>query len=49
MQKRAFQSLKRTFMHVSGLPSHVLIKKPITLEIVFFLKSKYGGEDLRQA
>ena len=42
MYKRAFQALKRTFMHVSGLPHHVLIKKPITLQNDF-LFSKYGG------
>ena len=29
--KRAFQGLKRTFMHVSGLPHHILIIKPDTL------------------
>ena len=33
MHKRAFQGLKRTFMHVSGLPHHILIIKP----------SKFGG------
>ena len=47
MHKRAFQSLKRALMHVSGLPPTYFDKKPITLYIVFF--SKYGGEDLRHA
>ena len=42
MHKRAFQGLKRTFMHVSGLLDHILLKKPNTLKIGFF-KSKYGG------
>ena len=31
MHKRAFQALKRTFMHVSGLPQHILIKKKNTI------------------
>ena len=31
MHKRAFQALKRTFMHVSDLPSPYFDKKPIIL------------------
>ena len=42
MHKRAFQALKRTFTHVSGLPHHILIIKLI-YEVFIFL-SKYGGE-----
>ena len=49
MHKRAFQALKRTFMHVSGLPHHILIKKNQILYKLVFFKSKYGGEDLRHA
>ena len=41
MHKRAFQALKRTFMHVSGLPHHILIIKLIYYNLV--LLSKYGG------
>ena len=47
MHKRAFQALKRTFMHVSGLPHHILIIKLIYKVLV--LLSKYGGEDLKHA
>ena len=36
MHKRAFQALKRTFMHVSGLAQPYFDKKPITLEFGFF-------------
>ena len=39
MHKRAFQALKRRFMHVSGLP-HILIIK---------LKLYMVGEDLKHA
>ena len=44
MQKRAFLSLKRTFMHVSGPPSPYFdLKKKQFLNYLFFsLKSKYG-------
>ena len=47
MHKRAFQALKRTFMHVSGLPHHILIIKLNIYKLV--LLSKYGGEDLKHA
>ena len=43
MHKRAFQALKRTFLHISGLPPPLFIRqKTIYQVIVFFLKSKYG-------
>ena len=43
MQKRAFQVLKRTFMHVSGLLlSYFLFKRKTIYKIIRFL-SKYGG------
>ena len=42
MHKRAFQGLKRTFIHVSGLPRHILITKSI-YKAIDFLKSKSGG------
>ena len=42
MHKRAFQGLKRTFLHVSGLPRHILINNHFMKYLVFFL-SKYGG------
>ena len=35
MQKRAFQALKRMFMHVSGLSLHVLINTSIYKVIGF--------------
>ena len=41
MHKRAFQALKRTFMHVSGLPPPYFDKKLIYKFLV--LLSKYGG------
>ena len=39
MLKRAFQALKRTFLHVSGFHHHILIIKLIYK--VFGLPSKY--------
>ena len=39
MHKCASQGLKRTFMHVSGLPRRILIKKTIYRVIVFFYQS----------
>ena len=42
MHKRAFQALKRTFMHDSGLPHHNLIIKLI-YKVFGFLLSKHGG------
>ena len=45
MHKRAFQALKRTFMLVSGLSHHILIRKLIYK--VF--GQNIVGEDLRHA
>ena len=42
MHKRAFQALKRTFMHVSVLPQPYFEKKIIYS--TWFLLSKNGGE-----
>ena len=41
MLKRAFQALKRTFLHVSGFHHHILIVELIYK--VFGLPSKYYG------
>ena len=38
MQKRAFQALKRTFLHVSCLPHHILITKLIDKVFGFIIK-----------
>ena len=46
--KCAFQGLKRTFMHVSGLPPTYFDKKPITFQIVFFNQNMVG-EDVGHA
>ena len=36
--------LKRTKMHVLGLPHYILITEPITLKIGFFeIKIRWGG------
>ena len=44
MHKRALQCLKRTFVHVSGLPPPSFDKKKLkTLESKLVLLSKYGG------
>ena len=48
MHKRAFQGLKRSFMHVSGLPRHILIKNHFMKYLVFFYQN-IEGEDLRHA
>ena len=48
MHKREFQGLKRTFMHVSGLPSPFFDKKNKKLYKLVLL-SNYGGEDLKHA
>ena len=42
MHMRAFQALKRTFMHVSGLPPPYFVKKKQFLKYLVLL-SKYGG------
>ena len=48
MNESAFQGLKRTFMHVSGLPQAKFDKKNHLLYKLFFL-SKMVCEDLRHA
>ena len=48
MDKRAFQALKRTVMHVSGLPPSFFDKKPFYNLIGFFNQNLVGG-DLRNA
>ena len=48
MHKRAFQALKRTVMHVSGLPPSFFDKKPIYKLIGFLIKKMVRG-DLRNA
>ena len=48
MHKRAFQALKRTFMHVSSLPQPYFDKKnQLINKLVFY--QKMMGEDLRHA
>ena len=47
MHKRAFQALKRTFMHVSGLPPPSFDKK--TNFIFGFFYQNMVEEDLRHA
>ena len=42
MHKRAFQALKRTFMHVSDLPHHILIIKLIYKVFSFIIKIWWG-------
>ena len=42
MHKRAFQALKRTFMHVSGLPPPYLIKKLIYILYGFLSQNMVG-------
>ena len=42
MHKRAFQDLKLTFMHVSGLPHHIQTEKKLFSNL-FCCLSKYGG------
>ena len=43
MHKRAFQGLKRMFMHISGLPPPYFDKKLIIIVYKLVLLSKYGG------
>ena len=43
MHKRAFQGLKRTFMHVSGLPPPYFDKKPFFIKYLVFLSKDGGG------
>ena len=42
MHKHAFQGLKRMFMHVSGLPRHILIIKLIYKVYSFIIKIWWG-------
>ena len=42
MHKRAFQAPKRTFMHVSGLPRHILIIKLIHQVFGFIIRIWWG-------
>ena len=48
MHKRAFQALKRTFLHVSGLPHYFLIIK-LTYKVFSFFYQNMVGEDLKHA
>ena len=48
MQKRAFQALKRKFMHVSGLPPPDFDSKT-NLYSIWFNYQNMVGEDLRHA
>ena len=48
MHKRAFQALKRTVMHVSGLPPSFFDKKPI-YKLIGFLDQNMVGGYLRHA
>ena len=43
MHKRAFQALKRMFMHVSGLSPPYLIKKKEFINCLVFLSKDNGG------
>ena len=43
MHKRAFQALKRTFMHVSDLPPTYFDLKKTIYNVFGFFKSKLGG------
>ena len=48
MHKRAFQALKRSFMHVSSLPQQYCdLKNHINYKLVFY--QKMMGEELRHA
>ena len=49
MHKRAFQGLKRAFMHVSDLPPTFFDKKSIYKLFGFFFHQNMLGEDLRHA
>ena len=48
MHKRAFQALKRTFMHVSGFPPEYFDNKTKNF-INWFYYQNMLGEDLRHA
>ena len=49
MHKRAFQALKRTFMHVPGLLPPYFDLKKLVLKKFGFLSQNMVGEDLRPA
>ena len=49
MHKRAFQALKRMFMHFSGLPLPYFNKKTNYFIIIFYFNQNIMGEDLRLA
>ena len=49
MQKRAFQALKRTFMHVSGLLLPYFDEIKTIFKVFVFLNQNMMGEDLRHA
>ena len=40
MHEQAFQALKRTFLNVSGLPHHILIKRRTIFKVIDFFLSK---------
>ena len=48
MHKRALQALKRTFMHVSGLPPHYFDNKT-KYYINWFYYQNMVGEELKHA
>ena len=48
MPKRAFEALKRTFMHVSGLPPPNFDNKTNLKSIQFYYQNMVG-EDLKHA
>ena len=48
MHKRAFQTLKRTFMHVSGHPPPYFVNKT-NLQSIWFYHQNMVGEDLKHA
>ena len=49
MQKRAFQGLKRTFVHVSGLHPAYFDFKKISNKMFSFSNQSKVGKDLRHA
>ena len=50
MEKSEFQDdLKRTFVHISGLPPPYFDKKTKLFKSIFFSNQKMAGEDLRHA
>ena len=49
MQKRTFQGLKRTFLHVSGFPPPYFDSEKETEQFIDRFSSKYGGGRLEHA